>query len=147
LCVHFCTVLMRIKFKLKLRDEDGELATANVAVPYICSSQTQGWLHEVQVVLFHSRPGHQANPSKMQHSQFTVAGMSSSTSSHHSPNLNTWGSTSTSGPLTSTFGDHSLSQSRSHYQSGYLMVSPCLLYAKIGFLNNTSRPRRTTYVI
>ncbi|KDR80973.1 hypothetical protein GALMADRAFT_222564 [Galerina marginata CBS 339.88] len=56
------------------------------------------------------------------HSQFTVAGMSSSTSSHHSPNLNSWGSTSTGGPLSSSFGD-SLSQSRSHYQPGYLMSS------------------------
>ncbi|KAF8961504.1 hypothetical protein BDZ97DRAFT_1733667 [Flammula alnicola] len=56
----------------------------------------------------------------MHSSQFTVAGMSSSTSSHHSPNLNAWGSSSTSGPLASPFGD-SLSQSRSHYQSGYLM--------------------------
>ncbi|KAF8184404.1 hypothetical protein BJ912DRAFT_927775 [Pholiota molesta] len=54
------------------------------------------------------------------HSPFTVAGMSSSTSSHSSPNLNTWGSTSTGGPLASSFGD-SLSQSRSHYQPGYLV--------------------------
>ncbi|KAF9485515.1 hypothetical protein BDN70DRAFT_823695 [Pholiota conissans] len=54
------------------------------------------------------------------HSPFSVAGMSSSTSSHSSPNLNTWGSTSTGGPLAASFGD-SLSQSRSHYQSGYLM--------------------------
>ena len=54
----------------------------------------------------------------MHSSPFTVAGMSSSTSSHHSPNLNSWGASSTS-----TLGD-SLSQSRSHYQSGYLMVSP-----------------------
>ncbi|TEB28871.1 hypothetical protein FA13DRAFT_1735386 [Coprinellus micaceus] len=52
----------------------------------------------------------------MQNSHFTVAGMSSSTSSHHTPNLNTWGSSSTS----NSFSD-SLSQSRSHYQSGYLM--------------------------
>ncbi|KIJ98996.1 hypothetical protein K443DRAFT_680289 [Laccaria amethystina LaAM-08-1] len=43
--------------------------------------------------------------------------MSSSAASHHGPNLNAWGSASTSG---STFGE-SLSQSRSHYQSGYLM--------------------------
>ncbi|KJA23633.1 hypothetical protein HYPSUDRAFT_39829 [Hypholoma sublateritium FD-334 SS-4] len=56
----------------------------------------------------------------MQHSPFTVAGMSSSTSSHNSPNLNSWGSSSTGGPLAQSFGD-SLSQSRSHYQSGYLM--------------------------
>ncbi|PPQ63100.1 hypothetical protein CVT24_005811 [Panaeolus cyanescens] len=56
----------------------------------------------------------------MHNQPFTVAGMSSSTSSHHSPNLNTWGSSSTGGPLSSSFTD-SLSQSRSHYQSGYLM--------------------------
>ncbi|KAF8159237.1 hypothetical protein B0H34DRAFT_796520 [Crassisporium funariophilum] len=56
----------------------------------------------------------------MHSSPFTVAGMSSSTSSHHSPNLNNWGSTSTGGPLATSFGD-SLAQSRSHYQSGYLM--------------------------
>ncbi|KAF9038506.1 hypothetical protein BJ165DRAFT_1407658 [Panaeolus papilionaceus] len=56
----------------------------------------------------------------MHNQQFTVAGMSSSTSSHHSPNLNPWGSSSTGGPLSSSFTD-SLSQSRSHYQSGYLM--------------------------
>ncbi|KAF8880244.1 hypothetical protein CPB84DRAFT_1751484 [Gymnopilus junonius] len=48
--------------------------------------------------------------------------MSSTTTTHHSPNLNNWGSTSTSGPLSSSFSD-SLSQSRSHYQSGYLMSS------------------------
>ncbi|KAF9528973.1 hypothetical protein CPB83DRAFT_790851 [Crepidotus variabilis] len=53
----------------------------------------------------------------MHNSPFTVAGMSASTTSHHSPNLNSWGGSSTSGP---SFGD-SLSQSRSHYQSGYLM--------------------------
>ncbi|KAH9479172.1 Nucleoporin nup40 [Psilocybe cubensis] len=51
---------------------------------------------------------------------FSVAGMSASTSSHHSPNLNTWGSSSTGSALSPGFGD-SLSQSRSHYQSGYLM--------------------------
>ncbi|KAF9563565.1 hypothetical protein CPC08DRAFT_705881 [Agrocybe pediades] len=60
----------------------------------------------------------------MYNSPFTVAGMSSSTSSHHAPN--TWGSTSASGTpsfgSTPSFGD-SLSQSRSHYQSGYLMSS------------------------
>ncbi|EAU90679.2 hypothetical protein CC1G_03948 [Coprinopsis cinerea okayama7 len=51
----------------------------------------------------------------MHNSPFTVAGMSSSTTSHHTPNA--WGSSSTN----STFGE-SLSQStRSHYQSGYLM--------------------------
>ncbi|KAJ3496190.1 hypothetical protein NMY22_g19845 [Coprinellus aureogranulatus] len=52
----------------------------------------------------------------MQNTHFTVAGMSSSTSTHHTPNLNAWGTASTSAP----FGD-SLSQSRSHYQSGYLI--------------------------
>ncbi|KAF8806836.1 hypothetical protein BYT27DRAFT_7233629 [Phlegmacium glaucopus] len=56
----------------------------------------------------------------MYNSPFTVAGMSSSTNTHHSPNLNSWGSSSTSGPLASSFSD-SLAQSRSHYQSGYLM--------------------------
>lgn len=60
-------------------------------------------------------------------STFSVAGMSSSTSSHHNPNLNNWGNSNTGSGLgsstlgTSSFGD-SLSQSRSHYQSGYLMV-------------------------
>ncbi|KAJ3895193.1 hypothetical protein GG344DRAFT_39208 [Lentinula edodes] len=59
-------------------------------------------------------------------STFSVAGMSSSTSSHHNPNLNNWGNSNTGSGLgsstlgTSSFGD-SLSQSRSHYQSGYLM--------------------------
>ncbi|KAJ3852748.1 hypothetical protein EV368DRAFT_40405 [Lentinula lateritia] len=59
-------------------------------------------------------------------STFSVAGMSSSTSSHHSPNLNNWGNSNAGSGLgsstlgTSSFGD-SLSQSRSHYQSGYLM--------------------------
>lgn len=52
---------------------------------------------------------------KMHNSPFTVAGMSSSTSSHH--NNNTWGTSSSN----TSFGE-SLSQSRSHYQSGYLMV-------------------------
>ncbi|KAF8885103.1 hypothetical protein CPB84DRAFT_1788737 [Gymnopilus junonius] len=59
----------------------------------------------------------------MQSPHFTVAGMSSTTTTHHSPNLNNWGSTSTGGPLSSSFSD-SLSQSRSHYQSGYLMTVP-----------------------
>ncbi|PPQ94682.1 hypothetical protein CVT25_009537 [Psilocybe cyanescens] len=54
---------------------------------------------------------------------FSVAGMSASTSSHHTPNLNTWGSSSTGSALSPAFGD-SLSQSRSHYQSGYLMNAP-----------------------
>jgi hypothetical protein len=62
----------------------------------------------------------------MHSSPFSVAGMTASTSGHHShqfhgPNLSTWGSTSTSGPLASSFSD-TLSQSRSQYQSGYLMV-------------------------
>ncbi|KAG6834947.1 hypothetical protein H0H93_006175, partial [Arthromyces matolae] len=59
----------------------------------------------------------------MQNAPFTVAGMSSSTTTHHSPNLNTWGNSST-GPsqLGASFGD-SLSQSRSHYQPGYLLSS------------------------
>lgn len=52
-------------------------------------------------------------------SNFSVAGMSS-TSSHHSPNpLGSWASSSSN--AAPTFSD-SLSQSRSHYQSGYLMV-------------------------
>ncbi|KAJ8082374.1 hypothetical protein AAF712_001667 [Marasmius tenuissimus] len=60
----------------------------------------------------------------MHNSTFSVAGMSSSTSSHNA-NLNAWGSTNAGGSLggslgASSFGD-SLSQSRSHYQPGYLM--------------------------
>ena len=70
----------------------------------------------------------------MQHSPFTVAGMSSSTSSHNSPNLNAWGSSSTGGPLAQSFGD-SLSQSRSHYQSGYLMVR-AIVYGSQIYSNN-----------
>ncbi|KAJ3775922.1 hypothetical protein FB446DRAFT_360034 [Lentinula raphanica] len=59
-------------------------------------------------------------------STFSVAGMSSTSSSHHSPNLNNWGNSNPGSGLgsstlgASSFGD-SLSQSRSHYQSGYLM--------------------------
>ncbi|KAF8991050.1 hypothetical protein BDQ17DRAFT_1371187 [Cyathus striatus] len=53
---------------------------------------------------------------------FSVAGMSTSTGVHHSPNLNSWGTASTSNTLTAPFGD-SLSQSRSHYQPGYLMTA------------------------
>ncbi|KAF5388667.1 hypothetical protein D9757_004738 [Collybiopsis confluens] len=59
-------------------------------------------------------------------STFSVAGMSSSTSSHQHSNLNNWGNSNTGSGLgsstlgTSAFGD-SLSQSRSHYQPGYLM--------------------------
>ena len=67
-------------------------------------------------------PPTQFSCNNMHSSPFIVAGMSSSTNTHHSPNLNSWESTSTGGPLASTFGD-SLAQSRSHYQSGYLMVS------------------------
>ncbi|KAG7095017.1 hypothetical protein E1B28_005811 [Marasmius oreades] len=59
----------------------------------------------------------------MHNSTFSVAGMSSSTSSHNA-SLNSWGNNSTStalgGSLSASFGD-SLSQSRSHYQPGYLM--------------------------
>ncbi|KAK7456437.1 hypothetical protein VKT23_010685 [Stygiomarasmius scandens] len=59
----------------------------------------------------------------MYSSSFSVAGMSSSTSSHHNPNLNVWGNNNvnpSSSLGASTFGD-SLSQSRTHYQSGYLL--------------------------
>ncbi|KAF8888105.1 hypothetical protein BD779DRAFT_1440313 [Infundibulicybe gibba] len=56
----------------------------------------------------------------MHNSPFTVAGMSTSTGAHHSPNLNAWGGGNPSSSLTTPFSD-SLSQSRSHYQSGYLM--------------------------
>ncbi|KAL0581254.1 hypothetical protein V5O48_000737 [Marasmius crinis-equi] len=55
----------------------------------------------------------------MHSSTFSVAGMSSSTSSHNA-NLNNWGGSNTGGSLGASFGD-SLSQSRSHYQPGYLM--------------------------
>lgn len=56
-------------------------------------------------------------------SPFTVAGMGSSTSgsSHHSHGA-PWGSTSTSGTLGASLSD-SFAQSRTHYQSGYMMVS------------------------
>ncbi|KAF7356119.1 hypothetical protein MVEN_00942300 [Mycena venus] len=52
-------------------------------------------------------------------SPFAVAGMASTSTSHlnHNPNLNAWGGASTSG---NSFTD-TLSQSRSHYQPGYLM--------------------------
>ncbi|KAJ6513510.1 hypothetical protein DFH09DRAFT_1374167 [Mycena vulgaris] len=55
-------------------------------------------------------------------SPFAVAGMASTSTSHHNhnPNLNAWGGASTSGSLTNSFTD-TLSQSRSHYQPGYLM--------------------------
>ncbi|KAJ7181122.1 hypothetical protein C8R46DRAFT_1211395 [Mycena filopes] len=55
-------------------------------------------------------------------SPFAVAGMASTSSSHlnHNPNLNAWGGASTSGSLTNSFTD-TLSQSRGHYQPGYLM--------------------------
>ncbi|KAJ7625714.1 hypothetical protein FB45DRAFT_835990 [Roridomyces roridus] len=53
---------------------------------------------------------------------FTVAGMASTSNAHHNhnPNLNNWAGTSTGGPLSTSFTD-TLTQSRSHYQSGYLM--------------------------
>ena len=56
-------------------------------------------------------------------SSFTVAGMGSSTSasSHHSHGA-PWGSTSTGGTLGTSLSD-SFTQSRTHYQSGYMMVS------------------------
>ena len=63
--------------------------------------------------------------SSMHSSPFSVAGMAASTSGHHhqfhGSNLGTWGTTSTGGQLASSFSD-TLSQSRSQYQSGYLMV-------------------------
>ncbi|KAJ3898384.1 hypothetical protein F5879DRAFT_909977 [Lentinula edodes] len=80
-------------------------------------------------------------------STFSVAGMSSSTSSHHNPNLNNWGNSNTGSGLgsstlgTSSFGD-SLSQSRSHYQSGYLM-SASQANVRIEFLCTRTRSRLT----
>ncbi|KAK7024838.1 hypothetical protein R3P38DRAFT_2530005 [Favolaschia claudopus] len=55
-------------------------------------------------------------------SPFAVAGMASTSNSHlnHNPNLNSWGGGSTGGSLGTSFTD-TLSQSRSHYQPGYLM--------------------------
>ncbi|KAJ7097195.1 hypothetical protein B0H15DRAFT_825165 [Mycena belliarum] len=57
-------------------------------------------------------------------SPFSVAGMASTSTAHHNhnhnPNLNTWAGPGASGTLTNSFTD-TLSQSRSHYQPGYLM--------------------------
>ena len=53
-------------------------------------------------------------------SPFAVAGMGSTSAAHsHGP---PWGSTTTSSPLGASLTD-SFGQSRSHYQSGYMMVS------------------------
>lgn len=50
---------------------------------------------------------------------FTVAGMSSTSNSHHGQNA--WTTSSAAGTLSNSLAD-SLSQSRTHYQSGYLLV-------------------------
>ncbi|KAF7298667.1 hypothetical protein MIND_00813900 [Mycena indigotica] len=59
-------------------------------------------------------------------SPFSVAGMASTSTSHlNNPNLNSWGASSTSAqhaPLGNSFSDSlSMSQSRTHYQPGYIM--------------------------
>ncbi|KAI9440462.1 hypothetical protein H4582DRAFT_1812156 [Lactarius indigo] len=53
-------------------------------------------------------------------SSFSVGGMSSSTNTHHPHGATSWASNSQSAPLSSSLNDPFL-QSRSNYQSGYLM--------------------------
>ena len=89
------------------------------------------------------------NPASSMHgSPFSVAGMSSSGSAHHhSPNFGGWGSSSgnPSGSLTS-FSD-SLSQSRSQYQPGYLMVRVSLCLRECATDAVLSQHHRTLLVI
>ena len=91
---------------------------------------------------------HRNAASSMHGSPFSVAGMSSSGSAHHhSPNFGGWGSSSgnPSGSLTS-FSD-SLSQSRSQYQPGYLMVRVGLCLRKCATDAVLSQHHRTLFVI
>ncbi|KAI9464541.1 hypothetical protein BJY52DRAFT_1249752 [Lactarius psammicola] len=54
---------------------------------------------------------------------FSVGGMSGSTNTHHPHGTTSWASNSQSAPLSGSLNDPFL-QSRSNYQSGYLMGSP-----------------------
>jgi len=63
---------------------------------------------------------HPASQSSL-HASFSVGGISSSTSTHHPHGTSSWASNSQSSTLPNSFNDPFL-QSRSNYQSGYLMV-------------------------
>ncbi|KAI0255761.1 hypothetical protein BJV78DRAFT_1173107 [Lactifluus subvellereus] len=73
---------------------------------------------------------HPASQSSLHGSSFSVGGIASSTNPHHPHGTSSWASNSQSGPLSSTLNDPFL-QSRSNYQSGYLMSMS---------QNNTSPP-------
>src|SRR6266550_1371811 len=91
---------------------------------------------------------HRNTASSMHGSPFSVAGMSTSGSAHHhNPSFGGWGSASVnpSGSLTS-FSD-SLSQSRSQYQPGYLMVRVGLCFRASGTHTILSQHHRTLLVL
>jgi hypothetical protein len=91
---------------------------------------------------------HRNTASSMHGSPFSVAGMSTSGSAHHhNPSFGGWGSASVnpSGSLTS-FSD-SLSQSRSQYQPGYLMVRVGLCFREYVTYMMLSQHHRTLLVL
>jgi hypothetical protein len=71
-----------------------------------------------------SQLGHSASQSSL-HASFSVGGVSSTTSTHHPHGTSSWASNSQSNTLSNSLNDPFL-QSRSSYQSGYLMVC-CLV--------------------
>lgn len=76
------------------------------------------------------------------HGSFSVGGMASSTGAHHPHGASSWASNSQSSTLSNSLNDPFL-QSRSSYQSGYLMVRPfhrpnvCLVHFCLSPVNVT----------
>jgi len=64
--------------------------------------------------------GHSTSQSSL-HGSFSVGGIPSTTGAHHPHGTNSWASNSQSSTLSNSLNDPFL-QSRSSYQSGYLMV-------------------------
>jgi hypothetical protein len=115
-----------VKFRKYVRDTCVLAVSCNVLLVMwelnIESSGLCWWCHTLFGIVLHSKFANYLL--HMVGSPFTVAGMSTSSSTHHNhnSNLNTWGSSSTAGSLTTPFTD-TISQPRSHYQPGYLLVS------------------------
>ncbi len=71
---------------------------------------------------------HSASQSSL-HASFSVGGITSTAGAHHPHGTSSWASNSQSGTLSNSLNDPFL-QSRSSYQSGYLMVRPFLVVAR-----------------
>jgi len=78
------------------------------------------------------------------HGSFSVGGMAGSTGAHHPHSTSSWASNSQSSTLSNSLNDPFL-QSRSSYQSGYLMVRPfhhayvCLVHLCLPPVNLTKQ--------